>query len=230
MKTISEFAMQSTFTATNRPRGGQSQCVLSLSRTLTALLLLVSPASLLAGTFKLPPGSADPGSSVTVSFKDKSGGDESKTMPAGADGSASITFDAKTEKGATGATISFSKNGKPVAVGVKIPGASADGFNQYEPFKIPEFFAVNPEGPLSDNIDLVAFLSSGADINVGDLLQVTDGSISQTSSITFGDFTGTVEAYGIIDVEHPTPEPGSLLLLGSGVIGLSGLLRKRLRR
>jgi hypothetical protein len=131
------------------------------------------PASLVAGTFPLPVGSADAGTSVTVSFKDNSGGDESKTMPAAADGSVTITFDVETERGGRGATISYTKNGQKISSAVQIPKSSSDGFNQYEPFKVPEFFAVNPVRPLSDNIDLVAFLNSATDFSVGDFVQVT---------------------------------------------------------
>ena len=199
-----------------------------LANIVAGALLLTMPVTVLAGTFKLPPGSADAGTSVTVSFKDSSGGDESKTMPAANDGSASITFDAATERGAYDATISYTKNGQNISNDVTIPKSSVDGFNHYEPFKIPEFFAVNPTGPLSDNIDLVSFLNSGVDFSVGELVQVTNGNIAETSSITFNDFTGTAEVYGTIEVDHPTPEPGTLLLIGSGVIGLGGFLRKRM--
>jgi hypothetical protein len=214
---------------TEDPTITRRQSYRPLPKPLAILLLLTMPAGLIAGTFKLPPGSADPGTSVTVSFKDQSGGDESKTMPAGNDGSATITFDAETEKGAYDATISYKKNGQQINNDVTIPKSSVDGFNQYEPFKIPEFFAVSPTGPLDDNIDLVAFLASGVDFTTSEMVYVTNGSITETSSITFNDFTGTAEVYGNIEVDQPLPEPSSLLLIGTGVLGASGLLRKRLR-
>jgi hypothetical protein len=61
------------------------------------------------------------------------------------------------------------------------------------------------------------------------MVYVTNGSITETSSITFNDFTGTAEVYGDIEVDQPLPEPSSLLLIGTGVLGAGGLLRKRLR-
>jgi hypothetical protein len=42
------------------------------------------------------------------------------------------------------------------------------------------------------------------------------------------DDTSPIQLVGGIDVEGPVPEPGSLVLMGSGVLGLVGVLRRKI--
>jgi hypothetical protein len=53
----------------------------------------------------------------------------------------------------------------------------------------------------------------------------------QETQLTFGFKVGDSQSYfGLDDISltSQTPEPGTLMLLGSGVLGLGGLLRRRL--
>lgn len=220
-------ALLSELTAAAGPRCGVREPMLV---AMTFCLLLLAPVAALAGQFVLPPGSVDGKTFVNISFKDKSGGDESKGMTANADGSVTITFDAEAEKDGYDATITFTKGGQATTQDLQLPKNNDQGFNQYEPFKIPEFFAVNPAGPLGDTFDLPNYLASGTDWTIGQIVDVNNGNISQTSTLTFDGFTGQVEMYGWLDVNPPAPasEPSSMLLFGSGILGLGSLLRKRL--
>jgi len=45
-----------------------------------------------------------------------------------------------------------------------------------------------------------------------------------------GNFEGTIpsESFTVNDSNGPTPEPGSVFLFASGIVGLAGVLRRRL--
>lgn len=80
--------------------------------------------------------------------------------------------------------------------------------------------------------------------NTGDLDQwdLAVGTLTANANLTAGqhtleidvltnqqwdDYTSPIQLVGGIDVEGPVPEPGSLVLMGSGVLGLVGVLRRK---
>ena len=66
----------------------------------------------------------------------------------------------------------------------------------------------------------------------GALAGTTTGGVGATTQITFntgkGFFTGSVQLSSG-DTNLTVPEPGTLVLLGTGLLGVGGLLRKKLR-
>jgi hypothetical protein len=56
--------------------------------------------------------------------------------------------------------------------------------------------------------------------------------IANVSTLVFHNDTGTSGRWWLMDDftynQSATPEPGSLMLLGSGVVGLAGMLRRKL--
>ncbi len=65
------------------------------------------------------------------------------------------------------------------------------------------------------------FSSGGFDVQAGDTISLA---IRKSAGQQFGSLAGMDLDFAFT----PTPEPGSLVLLGSGVLGLAGLLRRRL--
>lgn len=65
------------------------------------------------------------------------------------------------------------------------------------------------------------FSSGGFDVQAGDTISLA---IRKSAGQQFGSLAGMDLDFAFT----PTPEPGSLILLGSGVVGLAGLLRRKL--
>lgn len=116
--------------------------------------------------------------------------------------------------------------------------------------KVPDLYAdTNGDGTLGSGgvlyslVDMNAYLNNIPSFTEGGTFSIVNGTVAglpgmlfSTTDFTFDpstgfsgtDFTGD----GVVESEHDlesVPEPGSLLLLGSGVLGLSGILRNRLR-
>lgn len=83
--------------------------------------------------------------------------------------------------------------------------------------------AYNSTGGILDIFDGAAVVGSDLEF------QVTSN--SQIAYITIGDATGSPDSETVDDISYTvTPEPDSFLLLGTGLLGLAGMLRRKLAR
>ncbi len=116
---------------------------------------------------------------------------------------------------------------------------------------IPDLYAdTNGDGTLDSGdvlyslVVLNTYLNNIPTVNLGDTFSIVNGTVAGLDGMMFsttpfvfnpdtGDFTGTDykgEGYVLsIHLPKDTPEPSTLVLLGSSILGVSGFLRKRPR-
>ena len=202
-----------------------------LARWVVIAAVLFSGASdrARAGTIKIT--GAQPGTPIIFTFAPgipQPEGGTLTTTTGEADAKGTSTLVAGTnaaEKAYTGViTITKTPTGKtvPQTSNLKL-SPTGTTLGNLEPFTFPGFTA---DVSLSADIDLEALLSSGTTFTLGEDLTVVDGTISQTSAITFEEggspFSGTATVSSFDDVA-PIPEPSSLPLLATGVFASLGV-------
>jgi PEP-CTERM motif len=128
-------------------------------------------------------------------------------------------------------------------------GTIQHDLGKYVEVAIPDLYAdTNGDGSLGAGdvlyslVDMNFYLKSIPTFTPGEAFSIVNGKVAglpgmlfSTTEFTFDGATGFAgtdyTGVGIVESEHvleAVPEPSSLLLLGSGILGLSGFLRKRL--
>lgn len=121
-------------------------------------------------------------------------------------------------------------------------GTATGGVYGYADYYDPAF--VEPDDNPADDPDDIVWVM-GWDFTLGyeqdailtyylsDVVPTSDFYLSQSDIDTDGNETETVYLYSTLEIRDrvcPIPEPGTILLVGSGLVGLFGLARNRRRR
>jgi hypothetical protein len=202
--------------------------VLLLACTLAAS----SPSVALGGLLKL---SVDVGSKAKITIVDFPKGAPAVTRPAqertdtNNDKIIEFSLDPESEIGFV--TVEKISDGKPLkyTIQVNIAGVTLASL---EPFELPTFAGV-AGALLVAEFDTAEFLAEGLSFNVGDVIPVSGGSITETSNIVFADEFGSPFSGSAVvqpfDVFLASPEPSTLSILALGLLGIAGWNHKRKR-
>jgi PEP-CTERM motif len=138
-----------------------------------------------------------------------------------------LEFDATPTFGTDATTVKWSVTSGPLAGGTTFAsGTSA----------LPQFYACDPDGIVClFDINFATSLSggsyylnlSGVDAPLGWATASHPLNGNNAYSVLNGVETDNIQGLGFKIEGTGTPEPGSILLLGSGVLGVAGVLRRR---
>jgi hypothetical protein len=222
---------------------GMAMCTtwLDRSRIVAAALLLATLAPLAAEAGMLKVTGADPGSKVLAYYPNKEGKNVIHEQKADEFGKTTFNLgDQLDEKNLK--IVSYAKfvNGK--AQNNVATLTFPETLVNLEPFQVPSFTA---NTSLLARVDLNTFLAQPNPFQIGESLLVTNGSILESSAITFKDlsgisnlpdsifaltpsqidalpnFTGTATVV-TFDQFEPLPEPSTFTLLGTSILCLLG--------
>lgn len=189
-----------------------------------AILLL--PTRAYAG--KITISGAEPNSIATITYNDGSSTPVPVTLQVDSKGNAEFVATKFIQENAFNIKKTYIPKGQAPATNTERASFVAGTLPELEPFELPNFSDVAGMDLLWE-IDVNNFLSEEITFSIGQILNVTGGSISETSTIVFPGFTGEVEVTSF-DKFTSVPEPNSVLsFLTLGTLGAASTLKRKLK-